>query len=85
MPEGVAALLVAVAALGPLAGLALGWWLHERVRPLVEAQAGPQTERQAYDEMLLPADRRGFALSQARTWSELAKADREGMEGRRAG
>ncbi len=85
MPLGIAALLVAVAALGPLVGLALGWWLHERVRALVEALPPVRTEGDEYESLLVPGERRQFALAAARRWSERAREDRERMGERRAG
>ncbi len=85
MPVGIAALLVAVAALGPLGGLALGWWLHERVRALIEALPPVRTTIDEYESLSIPRERRAFALDQAREWSELAKMEREKMGVQRVG
>ncbi len=85
MPESVAVLLVALLPVTAVAALTLGWWLHDRLTKLVEAQPAPQSVREEYETLNIPRARRAFALEQARRWSALAKEDRERMGGQRAG
>ncbi len=82
MPESIAALLVALLPVTAAGALTLGWWLHERVRPLVEPE--PPSVREEYDSLNVLHEQREFALDQARQWSALARGAREQMGGQDA-